>query len=62
MGLTSGMAARILGISNKTLTVWCNRGLLHPVRSTTGWRYFDQKEVEELNKTRLAEQAKARGR
>lgn len=58
MGITSGTAARILGISIKTLTAWSDRGLLHPVRAPSGWRYFNQKEVEALANARSASATK----
>ena len=52
MGMTSGAAARMLGVSSKTLLLYSNQGLLHPVRSTGGWRYFQQAELEQFAKSR----------
>lgn len=59
MGLTTSSAARVLGVSAQTVIEWSAAGLLHPVRSAAGWRYFDPREVEKLATARQKKYATA---
>ncbi|MFA5140429.1 MAG: helix-turn-helix domain-containing protein [Elusimicrobiota bacterium] len=52
MGLTTGAAARVLGVSVDTVVNYSRQGILHAFRSSSGWRYFRQDEVENLAKAR----------
>jgi excisionase family DNA binding protein len=59
---TTGEAARALGVSVKTLLAWTERGLLHPVRTTAGWRKFSDKDLQRLKRARQKRQAPAESR
>lgn len=52
MGLTTSCAARVLGVSAQTVNAWAAAGILHPVRSAGGWRYYDPREVDRVAKQR----------
>jgi excisionase family DNA binding protein len=46
--LTSGDAAKRLGVSHTRVLQFCDQGLLHPVRTVGGIRLFSQDEVDRL--------------
>lgn len=48
MGVTTSSAARMLGVSSRTIIDWSEAGILHPVRAASGWRYFNQDELERV--------------
>ena len=56
IGLTTSSAARILGVSTRTVVAWANAGLLSPTRAASGWRYFSQNEIERFANERAQKQ------
>lgn len=53
MGVTTGAAARILGVSTKTILHWSADGFLNPIRTVSGWRLYDPKELEKVARARM---------
>jgi len=47
-----GEAARIVGVSSQTLRLWGSEGLVHPVRSKGGTRYYREQDVQRLRRIR----------
>lgn len=47
-----GEAARLVGVSPQTLRLWSNEGLVHPVRSKGGTRYYRDQDVRRLKEIR----------
>jgi DNA-binding transcriptional MerR regulator/mannose-6-phosphate isomerase-like protein (cupin superfamily) len=45
-----GEAARIVGVSPQTLRLWGNEGLVRPVRSKGGTRYYRDEDVQRLKR------------
>ena len=52
MGIISGQAASLLGVSTKTLAIWAAKGLLKAERTPGNWRLFDVDEVLKLKRIR----------
>lgn len=49
--LRSKAAAKVLGITTRTLINWADRGLLHPIRLPTGGeRRWNRDEVEKMRR------------
>lgn len=48
MIITVGKAAKILGVSIKTLQNWDNKGLLVAKRTPTNRRYYTRKQLEKF--------------
>jgi excisionase family DNA binding protein len=46
--LTISEAARRLGINQKTLRAWADKGLIAHVRTPTGYRRFDPAVIKQL--------------
>ena len=59
MGILSGLAARELEVSSKTLNRWADEGRIRCVRSVTGWRLYPPSEIERVRK--LLEARRFRG-
>lgn len=53
----ASQAARELGISSRTLSVWAAKGRIRFTRSAGGWRLFDAGEVQRVKKEMLQRQA-----
>ena len=47
-----GEAARIVGVSPQALRLWGNEGLVHPVRSDGGTRYYREEDLRRLERIR----------
>lgn len=59
MGILINMAARELGLSPRTLSLWARTGRIKYTRSAGGWRLFDTAEIARIKAQRMA--AKSRG-
>ena len=46
--LTISEAADLLGVHQKTLRAWADKGLVAHYRTPTGYRRFDREEIERL--------------
>ena len=44
--LTTGDLARAAGLTTKAVRLYDERGLLHPARTSEGWRLFDRTQVD----------------
>lgn len=50
MGITGSQAARVLGVSSRTVANWADQGKLAAKRSAGGWRLFDPEDVARLKR------------
>jgi excisionase family DNA binding protein len=53
--LTIGEAARRLGVHQKTLRAWANRGLVRHVKLPSGHRRFVEADIEGLRQAMMVE-------
>lgn len=51
--IAMGEAARRIGVYPDTLKNWEKRGLVMPMRDTTGRRLFTSEQIEELTQKRM---------
>lgn len=59
MGVISSVAARQLGISSRTLSIWADKGRIKAQRSVCGWRLYDMRDVERLGRELEAKRSRA---
>ncbi len=55
--LTISEAANRLGVHQKTLRAWADKGLVAHIRTPTGYRRFDPADIEQLERTMRVEVA-----
>lgn len=59
--VTTGNAARMLGVDRSTLYRWEHRGIVRPLRDYRQWRFYRQEDVERLRRWREPKPAATSG-
>jgi len=49
--------SRETGLPKDTIRFWEKRGLIHPKRSSNGYRVFEQEDIQRINLIKLAKEA-----